>query len=111
MADPTARHLVNRAQVEQASQAEDAARRRTPAIPRIGHSMGFVDLIGSCAAFVGAISRALPRLRNRRFADEGLHLIHENLDRVRTAADLCQSVVDSGGTSIDERLARLLRGE
>jgi hypothetical protein len=45
MADPTTRHLVNRAQVDQAQQAARQVRDAVPALPRIEHTMEFVDLV------------------------------------------------------------------
>lgn len=45
MTDTTARHLVNRAQVDQARQAGEAVRERTPALPRIERSRDFIELV------------------------------------------------------------------
>jgi hypothetical protein len=112
MGDNTARHLVNRAQIDRAQQAGQVVRQQAgPALRRMEHNLGFVDLIGSCAAFVAAIGRIVPTLRGHEFSDDELATIHKNVARVRSTTDWIESAVDSGSVTMDEGLARLLRGE
>ncbi|MFD0919082.1 DUF6192 family protein [Saccharopolyspora rosea] len=111
MTDPTARHMVNTAQVDRARQSERAARDRTPAIRKVEHSADYIELLGCCATFVSATGRIYPGLRRAEFSDAEKDAVRENLDRVRDAADLCQEAVDSEAADVDEQFARLLRGE
>lgn len=111
MTDTTARHLVNRAQVDQARQAGEAVRERTPALPRIERSRDFIELVGACSVFVAAVGRVLPTLRGHAFTAEEKATVARNLGRVRATADWLETAVESGDVSLDEGLARLLRGE
>jgi hypothetical protein len=111
MTDTTARHLVNRAQVDQARQAGEAVRERTPALPRIERSRDFIELVGACSVFVAAVGRVLPMLRGHAFTAEEKATVARNLGRVRATADWLETAVESGDVSLDEGLARLLRGE
>ncbi|MEU6738315.1 DUF6192 family protein [Streptosporangium sandarakinum] len=70
MTDTTARHLVNRAQVDQARQAGEAVRQRTPALPRIERSRDLIEPVGACSVFVAAVGRVLPTLRGHAFTPE-----------------------------------------
>ncbi|MEW2354231.1 DUF6192 family protein [Spirillospora sp. NPDC029432] len=112
MADDTARHLVNRAQTEQAQRAAGPARKAVgPALERIQHSLGFVDLVGACAAFVASTGRIVPGLRGQSFTEEERAVVHRNLARLRGAADWVEAAVDTGNTSLDDGLAALLRDQ
>jgi len=55
MADRTARHIVNRAQIDHAVAGKDVAREKVAAgrvaIEKVVHAAGFVELVGACAAF------------------------------------------------------------
>ncbi|MEU7748102.1 DUF6192 family protein [Nonomuraea sp. NPDC049158] len=83
MADTTARHLVNRAQVDQARQAGEAIRERTPALPRIERGRDFIELVSACSVFVAAVGRVLPALRGHAFTAEEKATVARNLGRVR----------------------------
>ncbi|NRQ31836.1 hypothetical protein HII36_08280 [Nonomuraea sp. NN258] len=111
MTDTTARHLVSRAQVDQARQAGEAVRERTPALPRIERSRDFIELVGACSVFVAEVGRVLPTLRGHAFAADEQATVARNLGRVRATADWLEAAVESGDVSLDEGLARLLRGE
>ncbi|WUE10332.1 DUF6192 family protein [Nonomuraea sp. NBC_00507] len=111
MLDDTAKHMVNRAQVDHAHQAGHVARQRTPALPCIEHSRDFLELIGACAAFVSAIGRVVPGLHGHQFTTDERAAVARNVARVRATADWIESAVESGEVSIDEGLARLLQGE
>jgi hypothetical protein len=112
MTDQTARHLVNRAQQHLDHVAAEPVRRvAEPALRRVDHMMGYIDLIGACASFVAAGGRIVPTLRGRSFSEDERTRIHKNLTRVRTTADWMENAVDTGNTSLDEGLAALLRDQ
>ena len=111
MADHTARHAVNTAQVDHARQSSESARRRYPAIRKLEHDSEYVELVGMCAQFVAAAGRVVPTLRGHEFTESERDTIHTNTARVRTTADWIESAVDTGDVSLDEGLARLLSEE
>lgn len=86
MGDDTARHQVNRAQVERGQQAREAFEENiqlAPAIRAIDRSVEFLDLVTACHAFVAASARVVPGLRDRQLGDDERVIIHENVARVR----------------------------
>ncbi|WP_083268738.1 DUF6192 family protein [Lentzea guizhouensis] len=111
MADTTARHAVNRAQVDHSRQAAHVVRQRTPELRRLEHTAGFMELVGACTAFVATIGRAVPASRGQRFTEDEAATVHKGAARVRAAVDWLESAVDTGNTSLDQGLAKLLRGE
>ncbi|XVV07759.1 DUF6192 family protein [Actinosynnema sp. CA-248983] len=111
MTDPTAKHAVNRAQVEQSRQAVEVVRQRNPQVERLHRSGEFVELVGACTAFVAGIGRAVPALRGHTFSEDERATVHRAVARVRASCDWVESAVDTGNVSLDEGLARLLRGE
>ncbi|WP_431921148.1 DUF6192 family protein [Nonomuraea jabiensis] len=111
MRDDLAKHMVNRAQIDHAQQAGQVARQRTPALPRIERSRDFLDLIGTCSLFVASIGRILPGLRDHQFTGDERVAVARNVARVRATADWLEAAIESGDVSLDEGLARLLRGE
>ncbi|WP_218952138.1 DUF6192 family protein [Amycolatopsis anabasis] len=111
MRDATARGRVNWAQVEHSRQAGEIVRQRTPALEQIERSEQFVELVGACSAFVASVGRTLPTLRGHKFSTPERETVHRNVARVRTTADWIETAVDTGEVSLDEGLARLLRGE
>lgn len=110
MDDQTARHVVNRAQIDRAQQAGDVNRRQTPAVERIAETTQFVDLVGACTAFVSSIGRVLPELQGHRFTREERAAVHKGVARVRATVDWIETAADTGNVGLDEGLARLLRG-
>jgi hypothetical protein len=111
MTDDTARHAVNRAQIDHAHQAGEIARQRTPALENLAHSGEFIDLVGACSVFVASVGRVLPTLRGHRFSRAERDTVATNVARVRSTADWIETSVETGEVSMDEGLARLLRGE
>lgn len=111
MTDDTARHLVNRAQVDQARQGVEVVRQRTPALQHVEHTGEFIDLVGACAQFVASIGRIVPDLRGQNYTDDDRATVHRNIARVRAAADWVEGAVETGQVTPEEGLARLLRGE
>lgn len=114
MADRTARHIVNRAQIDHAVAGTDVAREKVEAgraaIEKVVHAAGFVELVGACAAFVAASGRIVPSLAQLEFTDAEQQTVAGQLVRVRAAADWIEHAVESGNVSLDEALAELLRG-
>jgi hypothetical protein len=114
MADRTARHIVNRAQIDHAVAGTDVAREKVAAgrvvLEKVVHAAGFVELVGACAAFVAAAGRIVPSLAQLEFTDTEQATVAGQLVRVRAAADWIEHAVESGNVSLDEGLAELLRG-
>lgn len=114
MADRTARHIVNRAQIDHAIAGTDIAREKVAAgrvaLEKVVHAAGFVELVGACAAFVAAAGRIVPQLSQLEFTDSEQATVAGQLVRVRAAADWIEHAVESGNVSLDESLAELLRG-
>ncbi|WP_412740719.1 DUF6192 family protein [Krasilnikovia sp. MM14-A1259] len=111
MTDTTARHLVNRAQVDHARQGVEIVRQRTPALNQVKHTAEFLDLVGACAQFVASVGRIVPSLRGQDYTPDDRATVHRNLARVRAAADWIEAAVETGKVTPEEGLARLLRGE
>lgn len=90
MGDDTARHQVNRAQVERGQQAREDFEEnnpRAPSIRAIDRSVEFLDLVTACHAFDAAAGRVVPGLRDRQLGYDERVLIHENVARVRATLD------------------------
>ncbi|MFR9774338.1 DUF6192 family protein [Nocardia beijingensis] len=111
MADHTARHAVNTAQVDRARQSNERARQRHPVIRKLEHGAEYIELVGMCAQFVAAAGRIVPTLRGHEFTDAERATIHMNTARVRSTTDWIETAVDTGDVSLDEGLARLLSEE
>lgn len=110
MSDTTARHLVNRAQADQARQGTELVRQRTPALQHIEHTREFLDLVGACAQFVASAGRIVPGLRGQNYTEDEKATVQRNLARVRAAADWIEGAVATGQVTPEEGLARLLAG-
>jgi hypothetical protein len=111
MTDTTARHLVNRAQLDQARQGVEIVRQRSPAMQHIEHMAEFLELVGACAQFVAQAGRIVPGLRGQNYTADEKATVQRNLARVRAAADWIEGAVATGQVTPEEGLARLLRGE
>ncbi|MEV6978814.1 DUF6192 family protein [Kitasatospora sp. NPDC093806] len=114
MADDTARHQVNHAQVERGRQAREHFEQNSPiapAIRRIDRSVEFLDLVTACHAFVAAAGRAVPGLRDRQLSSDEKAIVHERIAACRATLDWIETAVDTGKVDVDSELARLLTGE
>ncbi|MEC3920282.1 DUF6192 family protein [Nocardia sp. CDC160] len=111
IADDTARHLVNKAQIDRSKVVCENVRKRTPAVERVEHTAQFMELIGACAAFTAQVGRVIPTLRGHQFSADEIATVHNNVARVRATADWVETAVESGNLTLDEGFARLLRGE
>lgn len=114
MADDTARHQVNHAQVERGRQAREHFEQTSPVAPairQIDRTAEFLDLVSACHAFVAAAGRVVPGLRDRQLGEDEQAVIRENCARVRATLDWVETAVDTGKVDMDGALARLLQGE
>lgn len=111
MSDPTARHQVNRAQIERSQQIQARADEAAPSIKRAEHHLAFLDLLGSGMALISAIGRNLPLLRRTPVDDEDKGRLHAMIVKVRTALDWLDSYLEKPTTNIDVAFARLLSEE
>lgn len=114
MSDDTARHQVNRAQVDQGWQAREHFEETSPVAPairNIDRSVEFLDLVTACHAFVAAAGRVVPGMRDRQLSDDERVIVHENVARVRATLDWIETAVDTGKADVDGELAKLLQGE
>lgn len=114
MGDDTARSQVNHAQVERSRQARDTFERTSPVAPAVRHidrTVEFLDLVTACHAFVAAVGRAVPGLRDRTLGDDERTIVHQNIAKVRATLDWIETAVDTGKVDMDDELTRLLRGE
>ncbi|MGW2183443.1 DUF6192 family protein [Streptomyces sp. NPDC001732] len=114
MSDDTARHQVNRAQVDQGRQAREHFEETSPVAPairNIDRSVEFLDLVTACHAFVAAAGRVVPGMRDRQLSDDERVIVHENVARVRATLDWIETAVDTGKVDVDGELAKLLQGE
>ncbi|MFI9255439.1 DUF6192 family protein [Streptomyces sp. NPDC053069] len=101
MADDTARHLVNQAQVDRSRQAGEDCRRESvspvaPVVKRIEHAIEFLDLVGACQRFVTAAGRVVPQLRDRQLSGDEQSVVHKNVGRVRATCEWVETAVDTG---------------
>ncbi|MFJ8663462.1 DUF6192 family protein [Streptomyces sp. NPDC093795] len=111
MRDDTARFLVNRAQFDNSAQVRETIRERTPAVRKIEHTIEYLDLVGSCHQFVATLGRLVPRMRGQEFTDDERETVRRGISKVRAAADWLEAAIDNGEFTLDEQLAKLLKGE
>ena len=114
MADDTARHQVNHAQVERGRQARESFEQTSPVAPvvrQIDRTVEFLDLVTACHAFVAAAGRVVPGLRDRQLGEDEKAVIRENCARVKATLDWVETAVDTGKVDMDGELARLLQSE
>ncbi|MEV4064684.1 DUF6192 family protein [Nonomuraea dietziae] len=112
MADQTAKQMVNRAQIDHATQAiEQHLEPAAPALRQLQRSMEFIDLIAACAQFTATVERTMAKLAGHDFTDDERDAVRERLQRVRAAADWIEQAIETGNLTLEEGLAALLRGE
>jgi hypothetical protein len=111
MADATARHQVNRAQIDRGRQVQARADEATPSIKRAEHHLAYLDLLGSGMALISTIGRNLPLLRRTPLDDEDKDRLHAMISKIRTALDWLESYLEKPTTNIDTAFARLMREE
>ncbi|MEV5598961.1 DUF6192 family protein [Streptomyces sp. NPDC052496] len=107
----TTRMLVNRAQFDNSEETRQRIRQRTPAARAIEHTAEYLDLVGSCHAFIAALGRLVPRMRDQEFSADERETVRRAIGKVRGAADWLEAAVEAGEFSLDEQLTQLLQGE
>ncbi|MEV7535388.1 DUF6192 family protein [Streptomyces hydrogenans] len=111
MRDDTARFLVNRAQFDNSAQVRETIREHTPAVRKIEHTIEYLDLVGSCHQYVATLGRLVPRLRGQEFTEDERETVRRGISKVRAAAEWLEAAIDNGEFTLDEQLAKLLKGE
>jgi hypothetical protein len=113
MSDSTARHLVNRAQIDRSQQRfeENLTPPAARALHQVRRTGQMLELIGACAAFIAAVGRAMPQLRGHTFDDTEKAALGQQISRVRATTDWLETAVETGNLTLDEALEALLRGE
>ncbi|SEH00835.1 hypothetical protein SAMN05444920_11824 [Nonomuraea solani] len=112
MSDRRCWQMVNRAQIDHATQAvERHVEPAVPAIRRLQRSMEFIDLVAACAQFTATVERTMAKLAGHDFTDDERGALRDRLQRVRAAADWIEQAIDTGNLTLEEGLAALLRGE
>ena len=119
MADSVARHIVNQAQIDHATQSQTLARARlhagTTDVAPTGRRVAIesaavvVELVGACAAFAATATRIVPQLAGAELGAEEQDSVAAQVARVRAAADWIEQAV-VGGADLDDVLTALLGG-
>ncbi|MEV8609620.1 DUF6192 family protein [Amycolatopsis sp. NPDC051373] len=123
--DPSARHILRQADrpayyaidedVESVPDDEEPA----PAAPprraaQVRYSEApreVLELLGTCTTFYTQMQRMIPTLHVAEYDDNTKRTLLESIERVRAAAGWAETVINTGDTSMDEALAKLLGGE
>jgi hypothetical protein len=112
--DTVTRDRINRAQVDRvaalAEQAEKQAPRAAEARRAVAHTMGFMELVGMCAAFTAAAGRVVPSLGGVEFTGDERETLERNLLKVKGALEWIETALVTGNTGLDAGLAQLLSG-
>ncbi len=114
MSDDTARFQVNHAQVERSRQARDHFEDTSPVAPavkKIDRTVEFLDLVTACHSFVASAGRTVPGLRDRTLDDDERTIVQQNIAKVRATLDWIETAVETGKVDMDDKLARMLKGE
>lgn len=118
VSDASARQNLHRAEISHYEQRREearnapasgsaASRRQRPAeTPR-----EILQLLGICTSFYTQMQRAVPHLHVVDYDERAKNTVLDSISRVRAAADWCETVINTGDTSMDEALARLLEGD
>ncbi|MEU7457567.1 DUF6192 family protein [Streptosporangium roseum] len=70
-----------------------------------------LELLGLGTVFAVSMQDLIPKLRVSDFSANAKQAIKDNHRRVRAVLDWCDTVIDTGDTTMDEQLARLSQGE
>ena len=118
VADPSARHILHRAEMSRYQQRREAEpiiseppRQREPALHYSEAGREVLELLGICTTFYTQMQRVVPSLHVAEYDRKATQTLLDNINRVRAAADWCETVIKTGDTTMDEALARLLEGE
>ncbi|GAB3365736.1 DUF6192 family protein [Amycolatopsis echigonensis] len=70
-----------------------------------------LELLGACTTFYTQMQRMIPTLHVAEYDKNTKHTLLESIERVRAAAGWAETVINTGDTSMDEALAKMLGGE
>jgi len=105
-ADPTVRHMIDRARLERDVRSVQGAQAPIPA--RIAQRREVIELLASCMSYVAATQRVLPTVLAHGITDEEKAAVNKALTRVRAATDWCETAVASGDSTLEGQLAKIL---
>ncbi|WP_267881469.1 DUF6192 family protein [Streptomyces sp. NRRL S-1448] len=60
---------------------------------------------------MATLGRLVPQMRGQEFTDDERETVRRQIGRVRAAADRLEGALDNGEFTLDEQLARLLKGQ
>lgn len=128
--DPSARHILRQADRPRfytESDDQDEALEPLPAYvepepaapsPRRAAQVRYseaprevLELLGACTTFYTQMQRMIPSLHVVEYDENTKQTLLESIERVRAAAGWAETVINTGDTSVDEALAKLLGGE
>lgn len=128
MGEASNQRILYRAHHEQRQQARDArraaayagppddgegeveaeVRRREPAVDYTRASSEVLELLGVGTGFLVELQEQIPRLHVGEFTEREVRAVKDNNRRIRAALDWCDTVLDTGDTTMDEGLVRIL---
>lgn len=125
--DPSARHILRQADRPRSYAIEDednelepspAYAQSAPPPPRHTAQVHYseaprevLELLGACTTFYTQMQRMIPTLHVAEYDVNTKHTLLESIERVRAAAGWAETVINTGDTSMDEALTKLLGGE
>lgn len=84
--------------------------RRQPSVDYSEAPREVLEVLGFCTAFYTQMQRIIPALHVAEFDDSQRHSMLASLEKVRASAEWAETVINTGDTTMDEALARLLGG-
>ncbi|MHA7134465.1 DUF6192 family protein [Oerskovia turbata] len=108
VADPTARHALDRARYARDAQQIERVRDELPAAKAVQHRVEFIELLGAAHAFVSTTQRTLPTMIANGLSPDEQASLEAALKRVHLAADWCAGAVASGDDTMDTHLMRMI---
>lgn len=130
LADPSARHILRQADRPRYYAEDDdqdealeplpgyAEPEPTAPPPRRAAQVRYseaprevLELLGACTTFYTQMQRMIPALHVAEYDENTKTTLLESIERVRAAAGWAETVINTGDTSMDEALAKLLGGE
>lgn len=96
-----------------ASVRRSHSQHREPREPSVQYSevpREVLEVLGVCTAFYTQMQRMIPAMHVAEFDDGQRHSMLASLEKVRASAEWAETVINTGDTTIDEALARLLGG-
>ncbi|HLT02792.1 MAG TPA: DUF6192 family protein [Geminicoccaceae bacterium] len=127
LSDPSSRHILRTASQPQyfavdepdegtddeydQVDAQPAPSRRTSPAYYSQRPREVLELIGVCTTFYTQMQRMIPSMNVADYAEDTGETLLASLERVRAAAEWAETVINTGDTTMEEGLAKLLDGE